>query len=130
MPNSHSKTFPFTAELTVENYLSGVRIDSFLVKHFRNYTTFRMQRLIRAANVHSDGIPVEPQQRVFAGQRISIHLTEPPDKLIDPEPLPKWNRRPDGNGKLLGLLQQKNGVTSTTDGKRGQPKQSRNGHWN
>lgn len=88
MPNSHSKPFPFTAELTVEDYLSGVRIDSFLVRHFRNYTPFRMQRFIRAGNVHSDRLPVEPQQRVFAGQRITVRLTEPPDKLIDPESLP------------------------------------------
>ena len=87
MPDTHSKPFPFVAELIVEDYLNGVRIDSFLVKHFRNYTPFRMQRIVKAGNVQSDSVPVEPRQRVFAGQRISIRLTEPPDKLIDPEPV-------------------------------------------
>jgi 23S rRNA pseudouridine1911/1915/1917 synthase len=47
-----------------------------------------MQRIVKTGNVHCDSVPLEPQQRVFAGQRISIRLTEPPDKLIDPEPLP------------------------------------------
>ncbi|MCH7989925.1 MAG: RluA family pseudouridine synthase [Planctomycetes bacterium] len=88
MPDDHSKPVSLSAELTVEAYLSGVRIDSFLVKHFRNFTPFRMQRIVKAGNVYRDGVPVEPQQRVYAGQRISIRLTEPPDKLIDPEPLP------------------------------------------
>ena len=48
---------PFTAEVTVERYLSGVRIDSFLLRHFRNYTPFRMQRMVRAglAREYSDG---------------------------------------------------------------------------
>lgn len=80
--------FPYSAELTVENYLSGVRVDSFLVKHFRNYTPFRMARIVRAGGVHVDGMRAHSQQRVFAGQRVTIRLLEPPDKLLEPETLP------------------------------------------
>lgn len=79
---------PFTAELTVEDYLRGVRIDSFLIRHFRNYTSFRMQRMVRADQVRLNGVPVELRRRVFSGERYTVRLTEPPDKLIDPEPLP------------------------------------------
>src|SRR4051812_31005072 len=76
------------AELTVESYLSGVRIDSFLIKHFRNYTSFRIQRMIRAGRASIDGVRVDLEARVFRGQRVTISLTEPPDKLLEPQPLP------------------------------------------
>ena len=42
----------------------------------------------------------------------------------------KWNRKPDGKGKLPGLLQPRNGVTFTADGRPGRPKRSRPEHWN
>lgn len=78
----------FTAELTVEPYLSGVRIDSFLVRHFRNYTPYRMQRMVRAGQARVDGLPAGVEQRVFRGQRVSIRLIEGPDKLFEPISLP------------------------------------------
>jgi len=81
-------TVPFTAELVVEAYLSGVRIDSFLTRHFRNYTPFRMQRIVRAGQVRVNGTIVEGSCRVFRGQQVRVRLVEPPDKLLDPEPLP------------------------------------------
>jgi len=80
--------FPFTAELTVERYLNGVRIDSFLVRHFRNYTPFRIQRLVAAGMVQLDGTPVEINERVYHGDTIRVRLIEPPDKLHAPEILP------------------------------------------
>ena len=76
------------AELTVESYLSGTRIDRFLVRHFRNYTPFRMQRMVRAGLAKIDEATVGPDHRVFAGQRVSIRLLEPPDKLIPAENIP------------------------------------------
>lgn len=78
---------PFTAELIVEEYLHGLRIDTFLVRHFRNYTTWRMQRMVRAGAATVDEAPADQTQRVFAGQRVRIRLLEPPDKLLDPEPV-------------------------------------------
>lgn len=79
---------PFTAELTVEGYLHGVRIDSFLVRHFRNYTPFRMQRLVRAGQVRIEGAMAGTADRVYRGQMIEVRLIEPPDHLLASEPLP------------------------------------------
>jgi 23S rRNA pseudouridine1911/1915/1917 synthase len=78
--------YPFSAELTVENYLHGVRIDSFLVRHFRNYTSYRMQRLVRAGQVRIDGVIAASDDRVYRGQAVQVRLVEPPDHLLPPEP--------------------------------------------
>lgn len=78
--------YPFTAELTVENYLHGVRIDSFLVRHFRNYTPYRMQRMVRAGQVRIEGVVAETDNRVYKGQSVEVRLVEPPDHLLPPEP--------------------------------------------
>lgn len=80
-------SFPFSAELTVENYLHGVRIDSFLVRHFRNYTPYRMQRLVRAGVVRIEGAIAASDDRVYKGQRVQVQLIEPPDHLLEAEPL-------------------------------------------
>ena len=80
--------YPFTAQVTVESYLHGVRIDSFLVRHFRNYTPFRMQRLVRAGQVRIEGALAEPDARVYKGQTVDVRLIEPPDHLLPAEPLP------------------------------------------
>ena len=79
---------PFVAELTVEAYLQGVRIDSFLVRHFRNYTPYRMQRLVRAGQVRIEGVVAETSSRVYKGQTVQVRLVEPPDHL-----LPEWMAR-------------------------------------
>jgi 23S rRNA pseudouridine1911/1915/1917 synthase len=81
-------SFPFTAELVVERYLSGVRIDSFLAKHFRNYTPWRLQRLVTAGQVKLDGNTVQITERVYYGDSVSVRLIEPPDKLHRPQALP------------------------------------------
>ena len=78
--------YPFTAELIVESYLHGVRIDSFLVRHFRNYTPYRMQRLVRACQVKIEGVVAETDDRVYRGQTVEVRLLEPPDHLLPPEP--------------------------------------------
>lgn len=76
---------PFTATLTVEAYLQGVRIDSFLVRHFRNYTPYRMQRLVRAGQVRVEGVTAETHTRVYKGQQVWVCLLEPPDHLLPPD---------------------------------------------
>lgn len=86
--STHTAPQPFTASLIVERELSGVRIDSFLVRHFRNYTSWRMQRIVRAGGATIDWVPASETDRVFRGQLISVRLLEPPDKLLEPAPLP------------------------------------------
>ena len=78
---------PLTIECIVEAYLSGVRIDSFLSKHLRNYTSWRINRMVTAGLAKIDDQPAAPEDRVFRGQRVSLRLVEPPDKLLDPEPI-------------------------------------------
>jgi 23S rRNA pseudouridine1911/1915/1917 synthase len=73
--------------LTVEPYLNGVRIDSFLLRHLRNYTNFRIQRMIRTGNVWMAGAEISLSQRVFVGQTVQVRLAEPPDKLYEAQPL-------------------------------------------
>jgi 23S rRNA pseudouridine1911/1915/1917 synthase len=80
--------FPFTAELVVERYLSGVRVDTFLSRHFRNYTPWRLQRIVAAGQVKIDGNTVEIEERVYQGDTVSIRLIEPPDKIHRPQALP------------------------------------------
>ncbi len=69
-------------EFIVEPYLSGVRIDSFLSKHLRNYTTWRLHRMVTAGLAQVNQLPADPLQRVFRGQSVRIRLVEPPDKLL------------------------------------------------
>ncbi len=85
---SVTTTFPYTATCTVEKYLSGVRIDTFLAKHFRSYTAWRMHRMVRAGAATVNGEPAEPARRVFTGQQVAIRLLEPPDDLMPAEPIP------------------------------------------
>ena len=75
-------------ERVVDPYLHGVRIDSFLVRAFRNYTSFRMARMVRAGLVTIDGEAAVDWQRVRGGQRVTVRLAEPPDKLLEPEAIP------------------------------------------
>lgn len=75
-------------ELVVEEFSNGARIDSFLARHFRNYTPWRLQRIVREGNAWIDHVPVPQTRRVFAGQRVTVRLAEPPDKLLDSDPRP------------------------------------------
>ena len=80
--------FPPDVEFIVEPYLSGSRIDSFLAKHLRNYTTWRLHRMVAEGLARIDDQPAECPDRVFRGQRVRIRLVEPPDKLLDPCDIP------------------------------------------
>lgn len=75
-------------ELVVEEFSDGVRIDTFLSRHFRNYTLWRLQRIVREGNAWIDHTPIVQTRRVFAGQRVTVRLAEPPDKLLDSTPRP------------------------------------------
>lgn len=88
IPVRVSTVFPPRVELTVEKYLHGVRIDTFLSRHLRNYSTFRLQRLVRAKQVRIDGMTAVDDDRVREGDRVTISLLEPPDKLQPAEILP------------------------------------------
>lgn len=79
---------PFQAELIVESFLSGKRIDTFLQRHFRNYTVFRLQRIVRAGVVRINDSPADNDSRVYGGQTVSVRLIEPPDFLLPPVPMP------------------------------------------
>ncbi|MBD3675054.1 MAG: RluA family pseudouridine synthase [Planctomycetaceae bacterium] len=71
-------------ELTVEEYLSGNRVDTFLGKHLRNYSPWRIQRIVQNGGATIDGRVVDVIERLYAGQRVRVRLLEPPDKLIAP----------------------------------------------
>lgn len=81
-------SYPYTAELDVEPYLRGVRIDTFLAKRFRSYTTWRLMRLVREGQVFVDGEISDTRHRVYPGQKIMVRLLEPPDDLIPAENIP------------------------------------------
>ena len=74
-----------SATLIVESYLSGCRVDTFLVKHFRSYTAWRMHRMVRAGQVTVEGVVAEPDRRVFTNEEVTIRLLEPPDNLMPAE---------------------------------------------
>lgn len=77
-----SRVPPFTAQFAVESCLKGLRIDSFLACHLRNYNPWRLHRLVHAGCVWIDESPAEMTQRVRAGQTVRVRLIEPPDKLL------------------------------------------------
>lgn len=79
---------PYSALLIVEAELHGVRIDSFLIKHFRNYTSWRMQRIVAAGRVTINDELASQTQRVFVGNQVRVTLIEPPDKLLEAESVP------------------------------------------
>lgn len=88
IPVRVSTRFPPRVAVTVEQYLHGVRIDTFLSRHLRNYSTFRLQRLVRARQVQIDGVTAVEDDRVREGDQVVISLLEPPDKNLPAEELP------------------------------------------
>lgn len=72
-------------ELIVEEYLSGSRVDTILGKHLRNYSPWRIQRMIQHGCARMEGRLLEGTERLYVNQRLKVRLLEPPDKLIAPE---------------------------------------------
>ena len=87
-PSVSGVSVPFTCEFIVEPFFGGKRIDSFLVKHLRNYSTFRLQRMIKAGCVTVNDILAEYLPRVRPNELIRIKLLSPPDHVAVPAPLP------------------------------------------
>ncbi len=77
-----------TLTFTVEPYLHGSRIDRFLAKHLRNYSTFRLHRMVVAGCVSSEAGVVGDRFRVQRGERITVRLVDPPDKLLPSDERP------------------------------------------
>lgn len=80
--------YPPSATVTVDKHLSGCRIDTFLSRHLRSYTSWRMHRLVRAGQVTVNGRTAQVQDRVYTGQTVHIHLLEPPDDPMPAEDIP------------------------------------------
>ncbi|MCA9052317.1 MAG: RluA family pseudouridine synthase [Planctomycetaceae bacterium] len=78
---------PPTLEFTVDRDLHGIRIDTFLSYHLRNYTRWRLARIVRAGGTKIDFGPVDETRRVARGERVQVTLFEPPDKLLLPQPI-------------------------------------------
>jgi 23S rRNA pseudouridine1911/1915/1917 synthase len=74
-----------SATAIVESYLSGTRVDTFLARHLRSYTSWRLHRLVRAGQVTVNGTVAAADQRVFTGELVSVRLLEPPDNLMPAE---------------------------------------------
>lgn len=81
-------TGPLVCEFVVESFLRGKRIDTFLGKHLRNYSSFRLQRMIRAGCVTVNDIPAVNSHRMRSNETVRIRLVSPPDRVAIPEPLP------------------------------------------
>ena len=73
-------------EFVVEHTLHGTRIDTFLSRHFRNYSSWRLMRVVRAGMVRVDHIQADETVRVFAGQTVCVQLIEPPDRVLESDP--------------------------------------------
>ena len=80
-PDSRMPIFQFQ----VDGDSHGIRIDSFLMRCLRNFTRFRLQRIICAGGVAIDDVSAIASRRVRRGELVSVQLFEPPDKLFDPE---------------------------------------------
>jgi 23S rRNA pseudouridine1911/1915/1917 synthase len=79
---------PPVLEFIVEEYLQSKRIETFLVRHLRNYTTYRIQRMIKAGCVFINDCPATIETRVRIGEVVRVVAASPPDKLADAENLP------------------------------------------
>lgn len=83
---SNRKSSPqFTLRVSGVNH--RVRIETFLVRQFRNYTLFRMQRIVAGGGIKIRNRPASVGERIFTGDEVVVRLIEPPDKLYEPENL-------------------------------------------
>jgi 23S rRNA pseudouridine1911/1915/1917 synthase len=87
-PFSGGVDSPPVCEFVVETFFRGKRIDTFLGKHLRNYSPFRLQRMIKAGCVTVNDVPIETAFRVRPNQVVRIRLISPPDHVAVAEPLP------------------------------------------
>ncbi len=79
---------PPVCEFVVETFFRGKRIDTFLGKHLRNYSPFRLQRMIKAGCVTVNDVPIENEYRVRPNELVRIRLVSPPDHVAVPASMP------------------------------------------
>jgi 23S rRNA pseudouridine1911/1915/1917 synthase len=87
-PSNGRHSGPLVCEFIVEPFFGGKRIDTFLGKHLRNYSPFRLQRMLKAGCVTVNDAPAETSHRVRPNELIRIKLFSPPDHVAVPAPLP------------------------------------------
>lgn len=81
-------TLPDPVHLTVAEKESGLRLDSFLVRHFSKHSRVKLQRAIAAGNVSLDGQPARSSTKLKVDQRV---IFTPPEIHSDapiPEDIP------------------------------------------
>jgi len=79
---------PPVCEFVVESFFRGKRIDTFLGKHLRNYSSYRLQRMIQAGCVQVNDVSADVSHRVRPREVVRIRLVSPPDRVAVAEPLP------------------------------------------
>lgn len=79
---------PVECEFTVEWFLNSKRVDTFLVRHLRNWSPWRIQRMVQAGCVTVNDAPVTIDYRVRPNDRVRIRLVSPPDRAPIPQALP------------------------------------------
>lgn len=79
---------PPVLEFVVEPLFRGKRIDTFLEKHLRNYTTYQLHRLLRAGCVTVNQVPVDVIYRLKTNEVVRLNLICPPDRCTVAEDMP------------------------------------------
>ena len=79
---------PLVCEFVVESFFRGKRIETFLGKHLRNWSPWRLQRMVQQGCATANDAPIGCDHRVQPGERIRIRLLSPPDRAPVPEDLP------------------------------------------
>ncbi|MBI1310970.1 RluA family pseudouridine synthase [bacterium] len=79
---------PLVCEFIVESFFRGKRIETFLGKHLRNWSPWRLQRMIQQGCATANDAPIGCDHRVQPGERIRIRLFSPPDRAPVAEDLP------------------------------------------
>ncbi|MDA0589764.1 MAG: RluA family pseudouridine synthase [Planctomycetota bacterium] len=74
-------TDPLICEFRVEAFVKGRRIETFLGRHLRTYTSWRIQRMIQAGCVTVNDAPAELSHRVRPNEVVRIRLASPPDRV-------------------------------------------------
>lgn len=79
---------PPECEFTVEWFLNSKRIDRFLNRHLRNWSPWRIQRMVQSGCVWVNDAPATIDYRVRPNDRVRIRLVSPPDRSPVPQPIP------------------------------------------
>lgn len=83
-----SSNRPVICEFVVESFLGGKRIDTFIGKHLRNWSTFRIQRMVQAGCIRVNDARVTIEYRVRPNDLVHIRVVSPPDLSPVPQSMP------------------------------------------